>query len=670
MTSTTQAICNQISVIGKLQQPVWIYDFENTCVHWANAASLVVWQAESLEELQSRDFSKDMSETVANRLSQYRNDFLRDENIQFREMWTLYPNGEPQNMKVVFSSIFLDNGRMAMLCEALSESQLDNDALRSAEALLHTSVMITLYTATGEPLYRNPAARTAARTHKESLTSHFVSDATSGLLLNATEEEVNTVASVHTAKGTAWHDITARRCLDSVTGDHAWLISEVDVSRLKATEEHAQFLAEHDTLTGLPNRNYVSVEFKKRVEKVLAARQKAALIFIDLDHFKDVNDTLGHDAGDQLLITVADRLKNLVRSGDTVARLGGDEFLIIISPVTDAASVESVVKRIQTELPEPIVLHSREVSVTPSIGISLCPDNGRNINDLMRHADLAMYHAKDNGRNNFSFFSENLSEAVESRISLESELMTALEEGQFITHFQPRVSIEDDTITGAEALVRWEHPEKGLISPGTFIPACEASGLIAELGKCVLRHAVLAQLEWAKNGYDIRISVNLSPLQFGEDTLVSDLVDIVKSNHGNPEFIELEITESVLLGHDQATIDKLHALVNHGFRIAIDDFGTGYSNLAYLHRYPIDCLKIDRSFIMQIDSVRPIVELIVSMARLFELDVVAEGVETQEQLHVLQNFDCQEYQGFLFARPMSFSDFAALLEERDQLAAA
>ena len=278
--------------------------------------------------------------------------------------------------------------------------------------------MITLYTATGEPLYRNPAARTVARTHKESLTSHFVSDATSGLLLNATEEEVNTVASVHTAKGTAWHDITARRCLDSVTGDHAWLISEVDVSRLKATEEHAQFLAEHDTLTGLPNRNYVSVEFKKRVEKVLAARQKAALIFIDLDHFKDVNDTLGHDAGDQLLITVADRLKNLVRSGDTVARLGGDEFLIIISPVTDAASVESVVKRIQTELPEPIVLHSREVSVTPSIGISLCPDNGRNINDLMRHADLAMYHAKDNGRNNFSFFSENLSEAVESRICL------------------------------------------------------------------------------------------------------------------------------------------------------------------------------------------------------------------------------------------------------------
>lgn len=670
MTCKAETITDYIPVIEKLQQPVWIYDFDNTCVNWGNAASLDVWQAKSLEELQSRDFSKDMTDTVQNRLSQYRNDFLRDESVQFREMWTLYPNGEPQNMKVVFSGILMEDGRMGMLCEALSESQLDNDALRSAEALLHTSVMITLYSASGEPLYRNPAARTAAKTHDESLTSHFVSDATTGLLLNATEEEVNTVASVQTASGTAWHDITARRCLDSVTGDHAWLISEVDVSRLKATEEHAQFLAEHDTLTGLPNRNHVTVEFQNRLDKILAADKKAALVFIDLDHFKDVNDTLGHDAGDQLLIAVADRLKNVVRSNDAVARLGGDEFLLIISPVADEAVVETVVKRIQAELPKPIVLQSREICITPSIGISLCPDNGRNINDLMRHADLAMYHAKENGRNNYSFFSQNLSEAVESRINLESELMTALEEGQFTTHFQPRVSIHDDTITGAEALVRWEHPEKGLISPGTFIPACEASGLIGELGKYVLRHAVLAQVEWAKAGHDIRISVNLSPLQFGEDTLVDDLADIVKSNNGNPEFIELEITESVLLGHDQTTIDKLHELVNHGFRIAIDDFGTGYSNLAYLHRYPIDCLKIDRSFIMQIDSVRPIVELIVSMARLFELDVVAEGVETEEQLHALQNFDCQEYQGFLFAKPMPIADFTALLAQHKQKAAA
>ena len=390
MTCNTQPIYSQISVIEKLQQPVWIYDFDNTCVHWGNAASLDVWQAESLEELQSRDFSKDMTETVANRLSQYRIDFLRDKNMQFREMWTLYPNGEPQNMKVVFSGILLEEGRMGMLCEALSESKLDNDALRSAEALLHTSVMITLYTATGEPLYRNPASRSAVSAYNESLTSHFVSDTTSDLLLNATEDEVNTVASVRTTSGTAWHDITARKCLDSVTGDNAWLISEVDVSRLKATEEHAQFLAEHDTLTGLPNRNHVSVEYKNRLDKILAAGQSAALIFIDLDLFKDVNDTLGHDAGDQLLITVANRLKEVVRPGDGVARLGGDEFLIIVSPIDDNSVVEALVKRIQTDLPKPIVLQSREISVTPSIGISLCPDDGRNINDSVSYTHLTL----------------------------------------------------------------------------------------------------------------------------------------------------------------------------------------------------------------------------------------------------------------------------------------
>ena len=245
---------------------------------------------------------------------------------------------------------------------------------------------------------------------------------------------------------------------------------------------------------------------------------------------------------------------------------------------------------------------NREVNITPSIGICLLPDNGRNINDLMRHADLAMYHTKDKGRNDFAFFTTDLSDAVESRITLETELVTALQQEQFVTYFQPRVNIRDNSISSAEALVRWIHPEKGVISPATFIPACEASGLISDLGKYVLRQSVQAQRKWADLGHNIRVSVNLSPLQFGEESLVSDIIEIVENNNGDPRNIELEITESVLLGHDQATISKLHALVEHGFRFAIDDFGTGYSNLAYLHRYPLSCLKIDRSFIVELDN--------------------------------------------------------------------
>jgi len=313
-----------------------------------------------------------------------------------------------------------------------------------------------------------------------------------------------------------------------------------------------------------------------------------------------------------------------------------------------------------------MLIHERSISVTPSIGISLFPENGRNINDLLRHADLAMYHAKEKGRNDFSFFTQELSDAVESRISLEAELTVALQEEQFVTYFQPRVDVKSNVIKGAEALVRWQHPSKGLIAPDSFIPACESCGLIAQLGKVVFAQSVRAQRQMAELGFDLRVSVNLSPLQFGEETLVEDLLGIVQSENGNIRGIELEITESVLLGHDSSTIDKLNALVDHGFRISIDDFGTGYSNLAYLHRYPLRCLKIDRSFIQSLDSAHPIVELIVSMAKLFHLEVVAEGVETQQQLDALRSYNCHEYQGYLFERPIDFESFIHLLQ-RHQL---
>ena len=661
---------SRLREMNRLQQAVWVYDFDNGCIRWSNAGGLDLWQADSLEELQGRDLNTDMTQTVAGRLRQYQTDFLRDESIQFREIWTIYPNGEPSTVEVVYSSLWLDDGHMGMMCVAMPQQQHDSEVLRSSEALLHTSVMISLFTADGVPLYRNPAARSSVRNFAETLQDHFVSDETMQLLESSTEEEINLVASVYTADGKRWHDINARRCHDAVSGGTAWLISEADVSRLKATEERAQFLAEHDTLTGLPNRNYVSMVFKRHIEQIQAQGGRGALIFIDLDHFKDINDSLGHDAGDKLLIKVASRLKSLAPGKDNVARLGGDEFLLLQSPVESGKDARRLARQIKKELAKPFTLQGRKVRVTPSIGISLFPSDGRNINDLMRHADLAMYHSKDSGRNDFSFFTKELSEAVEARINLESELMVALHEGQFVTYFQPRVDIRTNTITGAEALVRWIHPERGMVSPDQFIPACEASGLIGTLGKFVLTQSVLAQREWTRQGHNVRVSVNLSPLQFGDDALVDDIVRIVNDHEGKPENLELEITESVLLGHDQATIDKLHALVDCGFRIAIDDFGTGYSNLAYLHRYPIRCLKIDRSFIAQLDTATPIVELIVSMARLFKLDVVAEGVETTEQLEALRAFDCQEYQGFLFERPINFQAFTALLNQHEESIAA
>jgi len=665
------SLAARLSDFERLRKPVWVFDTDFSRVIWCNKSSLDVWQAGSIPELLARDMGDGMSATVANRLKQYQSDFGRNEGCQFREVWTVYPNNEPTTVEVFYSGIRLVDGRMAMFCEAFVELSDDAESVRSAEALLHTSVMISLYAVTGEPLYRNPAARSISRNHSNTLQQHFTDTAFVQLLENSDSDEVNTIASVSCSNGLRWHDITARRCLDASSGKDAWLISEVDVSKLKATEERAQFLAEHDLLTKLPNRNYVTIYFEQRIEQLIAKGSHGAVVFLDLDRFKDINDSLGHAAGDELLVTVAERLTSLIPGKNAVARLGGDEFLLLVEGFSNRGELESTLGRIQAGLSAPIDLREQDIQITPSIGVSLFPENGRKIDELMRHADLAMYHAKDSGRNNYAFFHQDFSDALESRINLESELLIALQEDQFVTFFQPRVDIETNTINGAEGLVRWMHPSKGMVSPATFIPACESSGLIAPLGKCVLAHSVRAQREWSLKGYDLRVSVNLSPQQFLEDGMVEDIIQIVSENHGDPKSIEFEITESVLLGNDQATIDKLHALVEHGFRIAIDDFGTGYSNLAYLHRYPLHCLKIDRSFIQGMgENTRAIVELIVSMAKLFNLEVVAEGVETTEQLSALNGLGCHEYQGFLFERPIAFEAFNDLLKmERGRLAA-
>lgn len=662
-------LAQRLCELERLQHPVWVFDLDNGRVLWSNESSLQVWQSDSKEELLNREMGTDMSVSVSKRLNQYKTDLARDETAQFNEIWTVYPNDEPVTLNVVFSAFRLSSGRLCMFCEGVIEKAAGAETVRSSEALLHTSVHISLYSTAGAPLYRNPASRGVVSSANNKLKDHFVNPDLLRQLEDPAEDEIQAITNVNTVNGVVWHDITARRCLDAVSGEAAWLISEVDVSKLKATEEHAQFLAEHDTLTKLPNRNYVSIYFQQQIDKVLMEGKSGGLIFIDLDNFKNVNDSLGHDAGDQLLVEVADRLRSLEKSQYSIARLGGDEFLLLINPIESEQHFESIMQQIINVVSVPMTLQGREVQVTPSIGVALFPNNGTQILELMRHADLAMYHAKETGKNDFAYFSKELSDAVESKMNLVSELRSALKNDQFETYFQPRVEVSGNSIVGAEALVRWNHPTQGLVLPGDFISACEESGLISELGKVVFRDAIVAQRTWAEQGHDIRISVNLSPLQFNEEHLVDELLEIVEEHRGNPKKIELEITESVLLGHDRCTIDKLHRLVACGFEIAIDDFGTGYSNLAYLHRYPISCLKIDRSFINSMDSAKPIIELIVSMAKLFDLYVVAEGVETPEQLEMLRNFYCQEYQGYLFHRPTDFNSFTALMSQHSRIAA-
>ncbi|MFN0185465.1 MAG: putative bifunctional diguanylate cyclase/phosphodiesterase [Aquabacterium sp.] len=643
-----------------IERAVWVFDFDFRRVHWANPAALALWQAATVADLRQRDMGADMSTTVARRLQQYQQDFERGP-ARFTEQWTLYPKGQPRTLTVVFTGHRLADGRMGMLCEALDERSEDPDSRRCVDALLHTPVMISLYDWQGRVLYRNPAARNTQPAPSES-GHRFVNNRDYRTLLSQllANGEARLMAPVHTTDGERWHEVHATRCHDAASGRQAFLVSEVDVTELKRTEARAQHLAHHDTLTGLPNRSYVLQEFGVALKHLQDRRLQAALIFIDLDHFKTVNDSMGHAFGDQLLVEMARRLRAVVREGDLVARLGGDEFLVLAVLHGTEGELQLLTQRILASFSREVMLLSTEVRVTPSIGTSLFPRDGSDIQTLMRHADLAMYSAKDAGRNAVAGFTPAMQARAESRMALETELRHALERGEFELFYQPKLTI-DNRLVGAEALLRWRHPERGLVSPLVFVPVCEEIGLIGQIGDWVLETAALQQVRWRDAGHTLKMAVNLSPRQLAGAQLVASVQDIVQRTGCRPGDLELEITESVLVGNDQHTRRVLELLHSMGFTIAIDDFGTGYSNLAYLQRYPLQTLKIDRSFVQTIGESDTLTEVIIVMCKALNLHMVAEGVERPEQLAWLAERGVQEYQGYLFSPPMPVAEFDHLL---------
>jgi diguanylate cyclase (GGDEF)-like protein len=653
------------AALNLLHHPVWIFDIDLRRVHWSNAAGLHMWSAPSLAELCARDMGTDMSESVARRLAQYQNDFI-SQGATFNEQWTLYPAGKPVSLTVRMSGHPLDDGRMAMLCEGREQAVEQPESLRSVEALLHTPVMITLFGEDGRPLYRNPAARGSVRRLDEKLAERIVDTRGHAALLAALASEgtATQTLAVHTETGPRWHEISARRCSDAVTGQAALLVSEVDVSAIKRTEAQAQYMALHDALTGLPNRSHLTQRFEMVLGAIRDAKQEAALIFIDLDHFKDVNDTLGHATGDALLIEVARRLRGAVRGSDLVARLGGDEFLILMVADDIRSEIERVRLRLTRAVAEPVHLGGRDLHVTASIGVALYPAHGSDVQTLMRNADLAMYSAKEGGRNALAFYDAAMADALEGRTALEAELRLAFERREFEVHYQPIVEASSGRIVGAEALVRWRHPQRGLVAPDVFIPLCESTGLIRRLGALVFSSAAHQQVAWAQAGHVLRISVNLSARQLRGTELLPDLAAALRASGADPRQLQLEITESMLLGQDDELLALFQALQDLQLGLALDDFGTGYSNLAYLQRFPIDTLKIDKAFIQGLQNNRALAELIVSMARLMRLRVVAEGVETQEQLAWVRAQGIEFCQGYLFARPLPVADFGALLAAR------
>jgi len=453
------------------------------------------------------------------------------------------------------------------------------------------------------------------------------------------------------------------------------LVVSSDISELKLTQEQMEYMAYHDILTSLPNRSFLVDRLTRDIKRARETNEYGALMFIDLDQFKNINDSLGHPAGDAILKSVSECLIKSVRDSDLVTRLGGDEFVVVLNDLgsdkdTALSRAEAYAEMLRTEL-----ANSRhhyqdiELHVTGSIGISVFPDEGVGPHELLRYADTAMYKVKEAGRNAIEFYTQGMSDNVTQMLMMEDALRKAFKLNQFSLHFQPRVDNINSKIVGAEALLRWQHPEQGMISPAEFIPILETSGQIVEVGMWVLETATTQVKSWIEQGLwheSMRLGVNISPRQFRSGSFVDDISQVVKDVQFPPELLEMEITEGIVIDNLDVTVNTMSALRDQGFAFALDDFGTGYSSISYLKQLPVSVLKIDKSFVQDITedaSDRILVQTITTMGNMLGLEVVAEGVETPGQLALLETYNCRFYQGYLCSRPLAAKDFSELLRK-------
>ena len=468
-----------------------------------------------------------------------------------------------------------------------------------------------------------------------------------------------------------WVNLTSSMVRDGDGNPKYYSTVVEDISRRKQIEEELLHLANHDALTSLPNRSLLLDRLGQAL--VFAGRKgrQVAVMLIDLDRFKNINDSLGHDIGDKIIVDIARRLSACVRVGDTIARLGGDEFVLIRPDVTREDAVATMAQQILETLAQPMTIQGHEFYPTGSIGVSMYPKDGQDSQTLLKNADMAMYRAKDAGRNTFQFYAREMNSRALDRLKLETGLRRALEREEFVVYYQPQMHIASGRLIAAEALLRWAPPGQEMVFPGDFIPIAEETGLIVPIGQWVLRHACEQKRQWHDAGQftDLRIAVNLSARQFKQQDIVGMVSHTLKETGCRPEWLELEITESVVMEDPEAAAETLHKLSEMGVHLSIDDFGTGYSSLSYLKRFPIDALKIDKSFVRDITvdaDDAAIAKAVIALAHSLKLCVIAEGVETVEQLEFLRSQDCDAVQGYYLSRPMPVEKLEIFMRESKQ----
>ncbi len=467
---------------------------------------------------------------------------------------------------------------------------------------------------------------------------------------------------------TRWYCINGEPLFDDQGVFKGYRGTGTDITSRKLTEQRIHHIAQHDVLTGLPNRSLLQDRLSQAVAYSCRTLHPVWVMLIDLDRFKFVNDSMGHKAGDVLLMTVAARLRAALRETDTVARLSGDEFVVILTEHADQRLTPATVERVMEAVAQPVLLGTKEFFVTCSIGVAIYPTDGAPADSLIEHADIAMYRAKKLGRNNFQFYTPAMNEEALERVRIESALRNALERNEFVLHYQPQVDLATGQIVGMEALIRWQHPELGMVAPNRFISVAEDTGLIVPIGAWVMRTACAQNKAWQDAGLGhLRVAVNLSARQFSAANLIASIRAVLDHTALPPGCLEIELTESLFLSDVTLAVELLHSMKALGVKLSIDDFGTGYSSLSYLSRFPIDTLKIDRSFVSDITrdaNDAAIVDSIIALAHNLKLAVIAEGVETAEQLAYLRAHGCDEMQGYFFSRPLPAADFEQLLRRR------